>query len=193
MDPALVEEFTSSVDSVREATASIMIVNIIVQLILQQSLKNLWAIVNLLQFVVYLYRVKVNIAAHANLFLEKLKVIAHGEFIPYDLIISKMKEKFNLKYNLDFENIDLIKEMGEPVLIGALIVFIACVFLLLGRFKSKLSETHIKIIQKLKVKMIWNAFIRYSIQEYLKIGLASLAALAAYRNINLGQIVYATL
>ena len=58
----------------------------ILKLILHQSLKYIWGIVNTLQFIVFFQFIRVRLGAHASSFLEKLKIIALGEFIPYDLI-----------------------------------------------------------------------------------------------------------
>ena len=66
------------------AGALVLILNIVLRLILGKSLKSIWDVVNVLQFIVFFELIKVNIAPHAKLFLKQLKSIALGEFIPYD-------------------------------------------------------------------------------------------------------------
>ena len=52
--------------------------------LLGSSLKLMWNLVNTLQIIVYFNEVEVNLSVEAKIFLEKLRIIALGEFIPYD-------------------------------------------------------------------------------------------------------------
>ena len=97
MDPAFAEEFTSSVESANDAGASFLGLNVLVQLVLRQSLKSMWGMVNILQFIVYYHIIKASLAAHSRQVLEALKVIALGEFIPYEWIMEKARAVFGLE------------------------------------------------------------------------------------------------
>ena len=68
MDPEFAEEFTSTTESANEAIALVLVLNIIIKLILRQSLKSMWNVVNLLQLIVYFHFINVRLAAHAEFF-----------------------------------------------------------------------------------------------------------------------------
>ena len=108
MDPVFAEEFTEKAQQVNDAGASLLYLNIILNLVLRQSLKTMWGMVNILQFVVYYHLIKVNLAPHANEFLVQLKVIALGEFIPYDLIKEKTKELLGIEEDQSFMESSLL-------------------------------------------------------------------------------------
>ena len=67
-------------EDVSYAGASVLILNIILRLILRKSLKSMWDVVNVLQFIVFFELIKVNLAPHARLFLTQLRRIILGEF-----------------------------------------------------------------------------------------------------------------
>ena len=58
--------------------------------------------VNILQFIVYYHLIKVSLAPHSSEFLVQLKVIALGEFIPYDLIKEKAKALLGVEDDQSF-------------------------------------------------------------------------------------------
>ena len=118
---------------------------------------------NILQFIVYYELIKVNVAAHSQLFLVQLKSIALGEFIPYEWI----SENINGAH--------LIREMGSVILIGVGILITTIVLLLLGLLRKNKKMNG--VILKIKQKLFFNAFIRYSLQSYLKIGFVSIPTL----------------
>ena len=62
------------------AGALVLILNIVLRLILGKSLKSIWDVVNVLQFIVFFELIKVNLAPHARLFLAQLRRIILGEF-----------------------------------------------------------------------------------------------------------------
>ena len=66
------------------------------------------------------------------IFLEKLRIIALGEFIPYDWLSSYFIEKWNVK----IESFDKLGSMA--FFIGAIIIFTLLV-LLLGKVIHKLG------------------------------------------------------
>ena len=58
--------------------------NLVLDVLLGSSLKLIWSMVNTLQLIVYLNTLKINLSVQARIFLDKLRVIALGEFIPYE-------------------------------------------------------------------------------------------------------------
>ena len=56
-------------------------------------------------------------------------------------------------------------------------LLITLLILLLGLLMKKFSTKMKGAIEKVKNKLFWNAFIRYTLQSYLKIGFVSVPAL----------------
>ena len=140
----------------------------------------------------YYHLIKVSLAAHASLFLVKLKTIALGEFIPYDKISNKVSEKLQTDFNPNFSESGFMNEMGSTFIIAACLILLTAVLLLLGLLRKKLNATFTKLIDKVKATLFWNAFIRYSLQAYLQIGFASMPVLIAYSQHSVFKILYAS-
>ena len=70
--------------------------------------------------------------------------------------------------------------MGSMLVIGIIMVIVALLISLLAwRLKSKQKcASCLKVLDKIKNKLFWNAFIRYSLQSYLKIAFVIFTALA---------------
>ena len=135
--------------------------NLILDIILGSSLKFMWSMVNTLQIIVYFNTVKLNISVQAMIFLDKLRIIALGEFIPYDWLTDYFIEQWNVR----LESIDKLGSMA--FFIGGL----SCatlLFLLIGKVIKKLGYSQ-KLIEKIKKKLFWNTFIRSSLQAYIKV------------------------
>ena len=99
----------------------------------------MWGAVNILQFIVYYHFIKTNLVAHAHFFLLKLKEIALGEFIPYELITNKVKEKVFKNPNPDFSSSNVLDEMGTSFLFGVCLVLLTVILLLLGLLNKRLN------------------------------------------------------
>ena len=127
----------------------------------------MWGVVNILQFIVYFHYIKVRLAAHAKLFLTKLKMIALCEFIEYEQITNKVQEMLSEKFNASFKDSSIMDDMGINFLIGSVLVLFTIIILLLGLLNKKLSASIRNKLEKVKAKLLWNAFIRYSLQSYL--------------------------
>ena len=106
--------------------------NLVLDIVLGSSLKLMWGMVNTLQIIVYFNSVKINLSAEAIVFLDKLRIIALGEFIPYDWL----KNYFMNQWNLRIESIDKLGSMA--LFVGALFALTILV-LLLGRVIKKLG------------------------------------------------------
>ena len=85
-----------------------MTLNLILDIILGSSLKFMWSMVNTLQIIVYFNTVKLNISVQAVIFLDKLRIIALGEFIPYDWLTDYFIEQWNVR----LESIDKLGSMA---------------------------------------------------------------------------------
>ena len=156
-----------------EASAIIIILTTVIKLVLQKSLKSMWGAVEILQFVVYFFFIKVRLSAPARLFLEELKTIALGEFIPQDWLKQKTQEILPEHFNrTDDEGI--FGQVGTVIILVTGLILITLSMILLGKYNKKLSETMRKCVEKIKSKLIWNAFIRCSLQSYLQIGFISI-------------------
>ena len=134
--------------------------------------------VNILQFIVYYHLIKISLAPHSSEFLIQLKVIALGEFIPYDEIKIKVKKILGVEDDQSFTESGLLDDLGTTWLVAAGLLLLTLLLLLLGLLKKKLNDKLKMVIEKVKAKLFWNAFIRYTLQTYLKIGFVCIPALA---------------
>ena len=117
--------------------------------------------VNTLQIIVYFNSVKINLSAEAIVFLDKLRIIALGEFIPYDWLKNYCIDQWNL-------SIESIDELGSMALfIGALFA-LTLIVLFLGKIIKQLGYSQ-KLINLIKQRLFWNTFIRSSLQAYIKV------------------------
>ena len=82
--------------------------NLAVDVALGSSLKFMWSMVNTLQIIVYFNTVKLNISVQAMIFLDKLRIIALGEFIPYNWLTDYFIEQWNVR----LESIDQLGSMA---------------------------------------------------------------------------------
>ena len=64
--------------------------------------------------------------------------------------------------------------MGNIFLFGAGLLLVSLILLLLGIFNKKINGKLKEVIEMIKAKLFWNAFIRYSLESYLKIGFVSI-------------------
>ena len=132
----------------------------------------MWNVVNVLQFIVYIELIKTNLAVHARMFLIQLKSIALGEFIPYEWISKKF-----FGATEDLKETSVANKMGTMFLLGIVILIVTIIVLLCGIFRKKLSVKVVRAVDKLKRKLFWNTFIRYTLQSYLKIAFVSIPSL----------------
>jgi hypothetical protein len=106
---------------------TIAIINLAVNIVLSFGLKYLWNFVNLLQFLVFIPRWKLNIPANALAILVQLKSIALMEFIPTKTITSTIsgwlgmdpEDDSNIMNNM---GLMLIVAVGIMVIVVALVV-----------------------------------------------------------------------
>ena len=99
---------------------------------LGSSLKFMWSMVNTLQLIVYLNTLKINLSVQARIFLDKLRVIALGEFIPYEWLTRYLREKWSITIN----SVDKLGSMA--FIIGGILCFAGLV-VVLGKILKKLG------------------------------------------------------
>ena len=100
--------------------------------------------VNILQFIVFFYLIKVRLAAHATVFLEQLKTIALGEFVPYDWIKVKAQAMFPDSFNR-VDDISFIEKQGSVFIVAIVLILLTAAVLLLNKYNTKFSEAKIKL------------------------------------------------
>ena len=84
LDQDLADNYASTLDTSAGATTSVLTFNLIIDILLGSTLKLMWGMVNILQFICYFSETKSSLSAAARFFLKKLKIIALGEFIPIE-------------------------------------------------------------------------------------------------------------
>ena len=71
--------------------------NVLVNLFLGLSLKKLWNLINVIQFLIYFNQWLLPFPANALIFLNSFEQVANGEFIPTDDIKKRLEEKLRDK------------------------------------------------------------------------------------------------
>ena len=77
-----------------ESSATICLVNILIKTLLGVSLKAIWSVINTLQIICYLPKIKANLAPQGTIVLDELRKIAFLEFIPYKWMTDEIKSLF---------------------------------------------------------------------------------------------------
>lgn len=70
--------------------------SVALNIILGLSLKYLWGMINVLQFVIYMNEWKINWPANANLAVKTLRTIALGEFIDTTKMMNSVAEFYGI-------------------------------------------------------------------------------------------------
>ena len=154
---------------------SIATTNFVVNIILSFGLKYLWNFVNLLQFLVFIPKWRINIPQNALVILQQLKSIALMEFIPTKQITGGISGWFGMDPDDDnnlFNSMGLMLVIAIAILVLIIALFVASYFVLT-------SYRAYKTFRGVCEKIFYNTFLRYMIQSVLKVGLASAGALAA--------------
>ena len=118
----------------------------------------------------YFSLIKADLAAHTRSFLKEMKTIALGEFIENEWLVNKVK---NTIEETEFSEESIVDEVGNILLFGIILVFISIIVFLIGR--TPLCGI---AIQRLKKKLFWNTFIRYSLLSYLQIAFVGIPGLS---------------
>ena len=116
--------------------------NIVLNIILGSSLKLLWGMINTLQFVVFFSDWRVLIPPNALIAIETFRVIALGEFIPYEWLTEPMSEPFQGPDDdsEDSSRANVLQNMGVMLLFGAIILIVAVtVFLLVKHCRRNIK------------------------------------------------------
>ena len=70
--------------------------SVALNIILGLSLKYLWGMINVLQFIIYMNEWKINWPANANLAVKTLRTIALGEFIDTTKMMNSVAEFYGI-------------------------------------------------------------------------------------------------
>ena len=175
MDRQFGKAFADTVESTGDIGITVLILSFLKDLLLASSLKSIWTLINILQFIVFFTEIKtVKLSTAANNFILALRKLALGEFIPYDWFNIKMKDFFesNLQEEPSDEE-DYIDSLVSMLMVAFGILLFTLLIVLLGCCCRKISRKHSNTLETVKKKLFWNAFIRYSITSYLKYSVAN--------------------
>ena len=125
--------------------------------------------------------------SNAEMAIQAFRVIALGEFIPFEWMTEPLKELTRVEETEDGEaeqgdadKSNVIANMGVMLVILAIfLVVILLICFIVGTCK-KGSCCH-RLGQKLKAKIFWNGLLRYVLQSYLKISMSCLMALSVMK------------
>ena len=122
-----------------QATANVIASgNILVNIVLKSSLKNLWGMINTLQFVAFFELWGAQMPTNVESALKTFKEIAMGDFIPSEWLIDPLKEAV-IPEGGD-ENASVISNMGAFLVILIALIIIICLVLLCIKVCKKGSK-----------------------------------------------------
>ena len=166
LPPQIGSEAVSNFLSISSTTAKLGIsaitLNTIKDIALGQSLKSVWNMINCLQFVIFLTDLNVRLVAHATEFLKQLRIIALGEFIPYEWLTSSIRSWFDEGDDSASDSDDYLDEFGSLLVIALAMSITIVIVLVILKFKETVGEKISALAAKLKAKLFWNTFIRFS-------------------------------
>jgi hypothetical protein len=147
--------------------------NLALNIFLVGALKFLWGLVNILQFLVFMSRWKLDYPANTLSVLKFIKTIALMEFMPTGWFTDILSDWFGIQKG-DEQNI--VENMGMMLLIGCCLLIAVLLTLVVGLlmlFNFKLY----RLFRNLLRKVFYNTFIRYILQSTLKLQIASLTTM----------------
>ena len=155
------------------AGASFTTGSIAINIILGLSLKLLWGLINVLQFIVFCTDWNVMMPPNADIATKTFRIIALGKFIPYDWLTEPLSKPFNEPESDESESEiskrgNVISNMGVILLFGSGILVLAVTVLLASRTCCKSGTKCHSLAVKLKQKIFWNSILRFALQSYLK-------------------------
>jgi hypothetical protein len=175
-----------------------------INILLGLSLKYLWGMVNVLQFCIYMLDWHLNWPANASLAIKTLRTFALGEFIDYKKIYNKVLAYYGYRpkakparqlesaISKESSRILLTSIIGS---IALLVVIVAAV--VIYRFFTPVKVFVLKQLTNLKKQILWNGFIRFYLQSFLKFSISTGAFFFGLTDITirrkttiLGVIVY---
>ena len=131
-------------DAAQGAANSVATGNVVLNIVLGSSLKLLWGLINTLQFIVFFTEWEVQMPANAVMAVETFRVIALGEFIPYDWLTEPMAEAFKSDDAEDGENgrSDVLSNMGVMLLALIAIIIVAVLVVVCVKYCKPGSKLH---------------------------------------------------
>ena len=104
------------------------------------------------------------IPPNALIVIKTFRVIALGEFIPYEWLTEPLSEPFRSDKSGEFEDTesqsDVLSNMGIMLLFGGVILILA-VLILLATQCCKPGMKGYELGMKLRRKMLWNTMLRF--------------------------------
>ena len=151
-----------------QATATITIGILLLQICLHFGLKYLWNIMNLIQFLIFMQMWLITLPSKTRIFLRELKQLALMEFIPYAWLKSSDDEEEQAAEMLMVEEIgidrfgtnSLVDGMGAFLVIGIALGLVLLVLVLM-RFIATVSPRVMSWFDLIKKKMQYNVPLRF--------------------------------
>ena len=179
MDEDLVEnaQFKSFVS---DPIVTLSVFNLLLNLFAGVSLKYMWKVINVLQFIVYYPLWQVYIPPKAYILMQEFRKLAFFEFL--ELIYKRDDENCSIPISnedgkkdcnkMGFHRLgseDFLKNSGVLIIIGVIILTSALIVVIGLSFIAHRIAKVKQLVIKVKKKIFWNAFIRYVFQSTIKL------------------------
>jgi hypothetical protein len=125
----------------------------------------MWGLINVLQFLVFITKWKLDFPANALSVMQFIKMIALMEFLPTNWFTDILSKWFGIKTG---SKDNILENMGMMLLIGCSVAVVVVVVAV----SSVLMMLNYKIYKAFKMifaMIFFNAFIRYVLQSTLKL------------------------
>ena len=161
LDPATAEAIAATMESANGAANTLATGNLVINILLGSSLKQLWSMINTLQFVVFFTEWNIIIPANALMVIETFRTIALGEFIPYDWLTEPLSEPFQpTEEDEENERSSILSNMGVMLVFLAIIIVVSILIVICVKLCKPGSKLH-NLFLKIKRMIFWNTLLRF--------------------------------
>ena len=131
MDPVFAEKLEKGLDTGQKATALVYLINMLIDSLIGISLLVVWGMINTVQFIVLYTDIKgVVFSWQLTIFLDKLRIIADADFVPYEWCTIIINWLFSENY-IEFNTMDELMQIGSILFFGLIIILSASIVLII--------------------------------------------------------------
>ncbi|TNV86854.1 hypothetical protein FGO68_gene1872 [Halteria grandinella] len=188
--PQLLNNYiTKTVQSATEKTSTSMVViisaNIALTLAGGFSMKKMWQLISVLQILIHYPMLNIPVPGNVVLVMKGIQEISNLNLIPKNKInqlLSKVlqstqDELYGSFQQMGYDSTNFLQNMGLVFIVLILTCGLIMIILLLG-FLIRKSRIGNMLIEKIKLKLMFNPIIQAQLKGYIKFNLAILIALA---------------
>ena len=161
LDPGTAEAIAATMESANGAANTLATGNLVINILIGSSLKQLWTMINTLQFVVFFTEWNIIIPANALMVIETFRTIALGEFIPDDWFTEPLSKPFRqTEEGEENERSNILSNMGVMLVFLTIIIVVSILIVICVKLCKPGSKLH-NLFLKIKQMIFWNTLLRF--------------------------------